>query len=274
MNEPSRGELHAFLGHLGTLLTLADLDRELTPRRAPLPVEGLLRLARAAAGALEVAIFRVHGLDSEDTDDEGTASLSVVRLGAIAGAEAAFDPTRVDLPPSAHAMLLSCLMTGASEAVGPVELDASIGEPRFLAFVPISHDGAGLGVLRAARREQPFSDSELSLLEAAASTAVSALFLAEREDTVAELLVALIAPSGDGAGGDRDRDRVRLRSRVRRFLEHRRALPESRTALVVAASIAELAAHSSRSLSLAEDVLEAIHRSLDGTTNTRRGDLR
>jgi hypothetical protein len=252
MNEPSRGELGAFLAHLATLLSLADLERQLTPRRAPLPVGDLLRLAQAGTAADDVALFRVRGLDAEEDE-----ALSVVQLGRWTGAR--FDGALVDLPQTAHALVLSCLLTGATEAVGPVAMPSEEGASSaasFLAFVPVAHEGVPLGVLRAARADHPFSDTELSLLEAAARTAVSAIFLTQREDTVADLLVWLIQPSTEAVGS------AGLRQRVRSFLSKRRVLPEARGALVVAASIAELAAHSSRSLVLAEEVLEAIHRSL------------
>jgi GAF domain-containing protein len=266
MNEPSRGELGAFLGHLATLLSLADLEQQLAPRRAPLPIGDLLRLAQVGAQAEELALFRVRGLDSEEDE-----ALSVVRLGRLVGDH--FDNTLVDLPQLAHPLVLSCLLTGASEALGPVPAmkegapEEEPASPQFLALVPISHEGSPLGVLRAARSNHPFSDTELSLLEAAARTALSAVFLTQREDTVAELLVALLPPLDPAAAGA-----PRLRQRVRTFFEKRRALPEARGALVVAASIAELAAHSSRSLALAEDVLEAIHRSLGPSGSARSGE--
>jgi GAF domain-containing protein len=256
--------LDAFARHLATLLSTVDLAAQLSPRAERPGPDDLLLLARAASGASRISLFRVRGA-SGDSDEP----LSVVRLGRVDGE--GLDSRALDFQNASIALLLSCLGTGASEAVGPLGTDEPLRaahreiEPdrsRFAVFVPASWEGEPLGVLEATRDDRPFDSQEIALLEAAARTAVTSVFLADREDTVAALLVSLLDPAVRATP---------LRARVRAFLEERRMGQKERQALIVAAGIADLSRHSSRALTLADDVLRAIARGLssDGHESDR-----
>lgn len=253
MNDDS--SLDAFGRHLARLLTTADLSTRLVRREATPVATDLLALLRELVSGSRASLFRVEGLDG-DSDD----NLSVVRIARVT--REGFSDAAVDYDPRACSLLLSCLWSGASEAIGPlsptepfraahvvIEPEAS---PHAL-FVPVSHASSVFGVLEIARASAPFSPEELAWAERAARIAVPAVFLSEREETVADLLLSLLDPAVGATP---------LRGRVRAFLEARRSTPDERRAWVVAASIAELGQQSSKALVLAEEVLEAVHRAL------------
>lgn len=251
MNDPS--SVDAFGRHLATLLTAFDLSPRVVPPATRPPISDLLVLARAATGAERISLFRVRGLSGDGGEPLEIARLARADRQARDDFEHAFDE-------HASALLLSCLGSGASEAVAPVGSDepfraahASL-EPDaspYVVFVPVTHAAEPLGVLEATRADRAFAPAEIALLEAAAAVATSAVFLTEREDTIAAAIVSLLPP---------DARQTPLRTRLRRFLEARRSGTDERRALVVAASIAELARSSSRALMLADELLEAIHR--------------
>lgn len=267
MNDPS--SVDAFGRHLATLLTTVDLSARVAPIAARTPASDLLVVARAAVGATRASLFRIHGFAGD-----GDERLGIVRLARadLAGGS----DVSVDFQEHTAALLLSCLGSGASEAVGPVgesepfravHVAVEPDPSPYAVFVPIAHEGEPLGVLEATRADRAFSAEETAVLEAAARVAVGAVFLAAREDTVAATLIAMLPA---------DVRATSLRARVRRFLIARRSTADERRALVVAASISELARHSSRALVLADELLEAIHRGFggaarEGLDDDRRG---